>query len=164
MCARGAFHREECAPGAQATCGNGRWDDQSGLAGERLLRLQAGDGLEIAEDRGELVSGPRLAAVAPVLAVGGQAEAAAGLVLVDGEVTRGRVTVAGAALGTEAQTPSGDDDGAAVVPDLAHLEDGRLATPGHGVLPSTSSALRAEPSARDGKCELREVSAGIRWC
>jgi hypothetical protein len=47
------------------------------------------------------------------------------------------VTVAGAALGAEPETPAGDDDGAAVVADLAHLEYGRLATPGHGVLPST---------------------------
>ena len=47
------------------------------------------------------------------------------------------VAVAGAARGAQPQTPAGDDDRAAVVTDLAHLEDGRLATPGLGVLPST---------------------------
>ena len=88
----------------------------------------------------------------------GQAERAAGLVLLDGEVAGGRVPVARAALGAQAQAPAGDDDRAAVVADLADLEDGRLATPGHGVLPSTVPLGRAEPCA----CvELDEISAGI---
>src|SRR3954471_16389489 len=127
-------------------------------AGERLLRLQADDGVEVAEDRGELGRGPRLAAVAAPLAEGREAEGAAGLVLLDGEVPGGRVAVAGAALGAETQAPAGDDDRAAVVADLAHLEDGRLATPSHGVLPSTVPLGRAEPCA----CvELDEISAGI---
>ena len=51
----------------------------SGSAGEGLLRLQADDGVEVAEDRGELVGGPRFAAVAPTLAVGGQAGGRLGL-------------------------------------------------------------------------------------
>ena len=67
-------------------------------AGERLLGLQAGDGVEVAQDRGELLGGPRLAAVAAALAEAGEAERAAGLVLVDREVAGGRVPVAGAAL------------------------------------------------------------------
>ena len=109
----------------------------TGSAGEGLLSLQAADGVEVAQDRGELISGPRLAAVTAPLTEGGEAQAATGLVLFDGEVPGGRVAVTGAALGAEAQTPPGNDDRAAIVPDLAHLEDGRLATPGHGVLPST---------------------------
>src|SRR5215203_4232308 len=104
-------------------------------AGEGLLGLQAGDRVEVAQDRGELVGGPRLAAVAPAVGVAGEAEQATGLVLLNGEVAGDRVAVAGAARGAQPQTPAGDDDRAAVVPDLAHLEDGRLATPAHGVLP-----------------------------
>src|SRR4051794_2353022 len=115
-----------------------------GSAGERFLGLETGDGVEVAEDRGQLGRGPRLAAVAAPVTEGREAERAAGLVLLDREVPGGRVAVAGAALGAEPQAPAGDDDRAAVVADLAHLEDGWLATPGHGVLPSTVPLRRAE--------------------
>src|SRR4051795_9419322 len=90
-----------------------KWRRRS--AGERLLGLQAGDGVEVAQDRDELLGGPRLAAVAAPVAEGGEAERAAGLVLLDREVPRGRVPMAGTALGAQAQAPAGDDDRAAVV-------------------------------------------------
>ena len=90
------------------------------------------------------------------LVEGGQAEAAAGLVLGDGEVPGRRV--AGAARGA-GRTPAGDDDGAAVIADLAHLEDGRLATPAHGVLPRQPAGV--ETPDRAGKAVLAEVSAGL---
>src|SRR5215212_9372908 len=101
MCAHGAFH-DGNAPWAHiGSLPRGRGKLFAGSAGEGLLGLQAGDGVEVAEDAGELIGGPRLAAVAPALGVGGQAQTAAGLVLVDGEVPGGRVTVAGAALGAQ---------------------------------------------------------------
>ena len=67
----------------------------SGSAGEGLLGLQAGDGVEVAQDRDELLGGPRLAAVAAAVAEVARPEAAAGLVLFDREVPGGRVAVAG---------------------------------------------------------------------
>src|SRR4051812_16944080 len=140
-------------PGAQDACRSS--------AGEGLLRLQVGAGLEAAEDAGELLGGPRLAAVAAALAVGGQAQAAPGLVLGDGEISGGRVAMAGAALGAQAQTPAGDDDGVTVVPDLADLEDGRLATPAHGVLPSAVPREDGTCCACGGKANWSEISAGI---
>src|SRR5688500_1948692 len=124
-------------------------------AGERLLGLQARDGAEVAQDRGELLGGPRLAAVAAVLAVAGEAEAAAGLVLGDREVPGGGVAVAGAARGAEAQAPAGDDDRVAVVADLADLEHRRLTTPAHGALPSTVPSRGAGTRC----CELFRLSA-----
>src|SRR4051812_43031108 len=102
----------------------------TGSAGERL-RVERGQAREVAQDRGELLGGPRLAAVAATLAEADEAEHAGGLVLGDGQVAGRRVAVAGAGGGAEAEAPAGDDDGAAVIPDLAHLEDGRLATPAH---------------------------------
>ena len=60
-------------------------------AGERLLGLQRTHGLEVAEDGGQLVGGPRLAAVATVLAVADQAQRARAVVLGDGEVAGDRV-------------------------------------------------------------------------
>ena len=60
-CARGAF-RQRNAPRAHDSRPRGARGGSSGSAGERLLRLQAGHGLEVAQDRGELVRGPRLAA------------------------------------------------------------------------------------------------------
>src|SRR3712207_6592130 len=128
---------------------------------ERLLHLEAGDGLEVAEDGGELLGGPRLAAVAAALGEADQTDGATGLVLGDGEVTGGRVAVAGTGSGAEAQTPAGDDDGVPVVADLAHLEDGRLVTPAHGVLPSTAPGKEGS-RAVTGSSELSEVSAGPR--
>ena len=76
MCAQGAF-RPECALGAHRHPARSRRSAvvRAGSAGERLLGLQAGDGVEVAQDRGELLGGPRLAAVAAPVAVGGEAEA-----------------------------------------------------------------------------------------
>src|SRR4051794_18277686 len=158
MCAQGAFRGKECTLGAHD---RSVAPSQGLSAGEGLLGLQARDGVEVAQDRGELLGGPRLTAVAATVAVAGEAEAAARLVLGDREVPGGRVAVAGAALGAQAQTPAGDDDRAAVVPNLAHLEDGRLATPGHGVLPSTVPLSGAEPCTCGETAELEEISAGM---
>src|SRR3712207_1852567 len=85
-------------------------------AGERLGGVEVGDHLQVADDRGELDGGPRLAAVAAVLAVAHQAEQAPGLVLGDRQAADGGVAVAAAARGTQAQAPAGDHDGVPVVP------------------------------------------------
>src|SRR3954468_20848887 len=117
-------------------------------AGEGLGGVQTGEGVEVAQHAGELVRGPRLAAVAAVLTEADQAQRAARLVLGDGEVPGDRVPVAGAGLGAQAQTPTGDDHGAAVVPDLADLEDRRLTTPTHWEPPPSTVPFRVGPGVR----------------
>jgi len=155
----GRIPERKCALGAQLRLPGGRRDVS---AGERLLGLQARDGVEVAEDRGELLGGPRLAAVAPALGEAGQAQLAAGLVLGDREVTGRGVAVAGATGGAQPEAPARDDNGVAVVADLAHLEDGRLATPAHGVLPSTVPT-GGTCCACGEKVELDGISAAIEW-
>src|SRR3954452_20233056 len=112
-------------------------------AGEGLGGVQPGEDLEVAQHAGELVDGPRLAAPATVLGEADQSERAAGLVLLDREVAGDGVPVTGAGRRAEAETPAGDDHGAAVVPDLADLEDRRLVTPTHGRLPLDVPPARA---------------------
>src|SRR3954454_17364273 len=94
-----------------------RWEVRNRSAGERLLGLQARHCVEVAQDRGELLGGPRLAAVAAAFGEAGQAESAAGLVLGDREVAGRRVAVTGATGGTQAQAPARDDHGVPVVAD-----------------------------------------------
>jgi len=71
----------------------------------------------------------------------------------DGEVAGQGVAVAGARIRAQAQAPARDDDCAAVVTDLADLEDGRLTTPAHGSSPRPRRAgVCASPSARHTAC------------
>src|SRR4051794_29839015 len=146
--------RSEARPELARGEGNGvlqRWG-QGGphSAGEGLLRVEGREHFEVAEHAGQLVRRPRLAAVAAVLGVADQAEAAARLVLGDGQVARERVPVAGAARGAQAQAPAGDAPGVAVLPDLADLEDGRFTARAHGTLPSGGSGVRSPPCGAPG--------------
>src|SRR4051794_1721000 len=155
MCAQGAFPPRGNAPRAHnSAC---LMAGGTSSAGERLLGLQARDGVEVAEDPGELLGGPRLAAVAAPVAEGGEAQRAAGLVLLDREVPCGRGPVAGAALRAQPQAPAGDDDRAAVGAALPPREHGRLTTPGHGALPSTVPPGRAEPCAWNYDGTARDI-------
>src|SRR4051812_25887055 len=106
MCAQGAFRGKECTLGAHD---RSVAPSQGLSAGEGLLGLQARDGVKVAQDRGELLGGPRLTAVAATVAVAGEAEAAARLVLGDREVPGGRGGGAGAGLGAQGPAPAGGD-------------------------------------------------------
>src|SRR4051794_39975366 len=133
-------------------------------AGERLLRVEGREDLEVAEHTGQLVRRPRLAAVAAALGIGDQAEAAASLVLGDGQMARERVPVAGAARGAQAQAPAGDDHGVAGLTDLADLEDGRLTARAHGTLPSAAPGCGARRAVRRDPDPARRCRhCGVRW-